>query len=131
VDLVYDTVGLVQKSISCTRFRGRVIIAGFAGRGGVMEKLAMNRVLLKNVQLLGYRYGETGRRNPGENVIVAEGVAKMIKDGVIQPVIYDEQYEGLESVPRALADSAARKIWGKAVVDVRADLEGEKTRARL
>lgn len=128
VDLVYDTVGLVQKSISCCRFQGRVVIAGFAGRGGVMEKLAMNRVLLKNVRLLGYRYGETGRRNPGENVIVAEGVAKMIADGVIKPMIYEENYDGLETVPRALADSAARRIWGKAVIDVQPELDHGRSR---
>jgi NADPH:quinone reductase len=128
VDLVYDTVGLVQKSISCTRFRGRVVIAGFAGRGGEMEKLAMNRVLLKNVQLLGYRYGETGRRDPAENVIVSEGVAKMIKEGTIKPVIYDEVYEGLGSVTQALADSASRKIWGKAVVDVQPHLAQKRSK---
>jgi NADPH:quinone reductase-like Zn-dependent oxidoreductase len=128
VDLVYDTVGLVQKSISCTRFRGRVVIAGFAGRGGEMEKLAMNRVLLKNVQLLGYRYGETGRRDPAENVLVSEDVARMIKEGAIKPVIYDEVYEGLESVPRALADSASRKIWGKGVVDVQPHLDQRRSK---
>lgn len=129
VDLVYDTVGLVKSSISCCRFRGRVVIAGFAGRGGMMEELAMNRVLLKNVQLLGYRYGESGRRYPEENVRVGEQVAQMIEEGVIKPVIYDEAYEGLESVVRALEDSAARKIWGKAVVDVQPGLD--QTRSKL
>ena len=128
VDLVYDTVGLVQKSISCCRFQGRVVIAGFAGRGGKMERLAMNRVLLKNVQLLGYRYGETGRRNPGENVIIAEGVAKLIAQGIIKPMIYDERYDGLEAVPRALADSAARKIWGKAVIDIQPELDRDRSK---
>lgn len=129
VDLVYDTVGLVKSSISCCRFRGRVVIAGFAGRGGVMEELAMNRVLLKNVQLFGYRYGESGRRNLEENVRVGEQVARMIQEGVVKPVIYDEVYDGLDSVVRALEDSAARKIWGKAVVDVRPELD--QTRSKL
>jgi NADPH:quinone reductase-like Zn-dependent oxidoreductase len=54
VDSVYDTVGLVLKSIRCLKFGGNIVIAGFAGREGVMETLAMNRVLLKNVKLLGY-----------------------------------------------------------------------------
>ncbi len=54
VDVVYDTVGLVEKSIRCLKFGGSVVIAGFAGLGGKMETLAMNRVLLKGAMLLGY-----------------------------------------------------------------------------
>jgi NADPH:quinone reductase-like Zn-dependent oxidoreductase len=54
VDCVYDTVGLVEKSIRCLKFGGTIVVAGFAGLGGKMETLAMNRVLLKGVKLLGY-----------------------------------------------------------------------------
>ena len=54
VDSVYDTVGLVQKSIRCLKYGGNIVIAGFAGLGGKMESLAMNRVLLKGAKLLGY-----------------------------------------------------------------------------
>ncbi len=32
--------------------------------------------------------------------------------------MYDEEYKGLESVPRALKDLEDRKVWGKAVVQV-------------
>jgi NADPH:quinone reductase-like Zn-dependent oxidoreductase len=54
VDSVYDTVGLVQKSIRCLKFGGNIVIAGFAGLGGKMETLTMNRILLKGAKLLGY-----------------------------------------------------------------------------
>lgn len=54
VDSVYDTVGLVEKSIRCLKFGGNIVVAGFAGLGGKMETLAMNRVLLKGAKLLGY-----------------------------------------------------------------------------
>lgn len=54
VDSVYDTVGLVGKSIRCLKFGGNIVIAGFAGLGGKMETLTMNRVLLKGAKLLGY-----------------------------------------------------------------------------
>ncbi len=57
VDCVYDTVGLVEKSIRCSKFGGTIVIAGFAGLGGKMETLAMNRVLLKGIKLLGYVSG--------------------------------------------------------------------------
>jgi NADPH:quinone reductase-like Zn-dependent oxidoreductase len=53
-DVIFDPVGLVDLSLKCIAHRGRVLIAGFAGREGNMEKVAMNRVLLKQVQLIGY-----------------------------------------------------------------------------
>lgn len=54
VDVVFDPVGLVGLSLKCTTHRGRVLIVGFAAREGQMEKVAMNRVLLKQVSLIGY-----------------------------------------------------------------------------
>jgi NADPH:quinone reductase-like Zn-dependent oxidoreductase len=54
VDVVFDTVGLVEKSLRCLRYGGRIVVAGFAGLEGNMEKLAMNRILLKGTVVLGY-----------------------------------------------------------------------------
>ncbi|KAB8337079.1 hypothetical protein FH972_021383 [Carpinus fangiana] len=54
VDVVFDTVGLVEKSIRCTKYAGRVVVAGFAGREGNLEKVAANRILLKSVSVIGY-----------------------------------------------------------------------------
>jgi hypothetical protein len=33
---------------------GKVVLVGFAGRGGVMEQLSLNRVLLRQAVLIGY-----------------------------------------------------------------------------
>jgi NADPH:quinone reductase len=54
VDVVYDSVGLVNMSLKCIAHRGRVLVIGFAGRNGEMENVAMNKVLLKQVSLIGY-----------------------------------------------------------------------------
>jgi NADPH2:quinone reductase len=54
VDVVYDSVGLVGDSIRCLRWKGRVLVVGFAGREGDLENLAVNRVLLKQAQVIGY-----------------------------------------------------------------------------
>ena len=54
VDVVFDTVGLVEKSLRCLRYGGRIVVAGFAGLEGKMEKVAMNRILLKGAVVLGY-----------------------------------------------------------------------------
>lgn len=54
VDLVFDPVGLVDRSLKCIAHRGRVVVVGFAGTEGQIEKIAMNRILLKQVSLIGY-----------------------------------------------------------------------------
>lgn len=54
VDLIFDPVGLVDRSLKCLAHRGRVLVVGFAGRKGEMEKVAMNRLLLKQATFTGY-----------------------------------------------------------------------------
>ena len=57
VDVVFDTVGLVGKSLRCLKHGGRVLVVGFAGSYGGVEKVAMNRILLKQAQVIGYVSG--------------------------------------------------------------------------
>lgn len=54
VDLVFDPVGLVEPSLKCTASKGRILVIGFAGLDGKFEKIAMNQVLLKQVEIIGY-----------------------------------------------------------------------------
>ena len=54
VDVTFDSVGLVEKSLRCTKYGGRIVVVGFAGREGRMEKVAANRILLKSISVIGY-----------------------------------------------------------------------------
>ena len=54
VDVVFDPVGLVDLSLKCLKQRGRILVVGFAGTEGKLERIAMNRVLLRQAQLIGY-----------------------------------------------------------------------------
>lgn len=126
VDVVYDTVGMVQKSIRCTTFNGRIVVCGFAARTGTgaervqeLEQLAVNRILLKQIKLLGYRYGETSRRLPHETVKMWQGINKMLaqEPRVIHPVVY-KTYNGLTHVNEALKALSQRQVYGKAVIEV-------------
>lgn len=126
VDIVYDTVGLVQKSIRCTTFNGRIVVAGFAGRTGTgpekvqeLEQIAVNRILLKQIKLLGYRFGETSRRLPAETVKMWNGLNTMLaqEPRAIKPVVY-KTYQGLDHVNEALQALHDRKVFGKAVIEV-------------
>jgi len=45
VDLVFDSVGLLDKSLKSLKHKSRVLVMGFARTEGMIEKIAMNRVL--------------------------------------------------------------------------------------
>lgn len=126
VDVVFDTVGLVQQSIKCTAFNGRIIVIGFAARTGTgaekvqeLEKIAVNRILLKQIKLLGYRHGETSRRMPQETEKMWNDLNKMLakEPRVIQPVVY-KTYHGLDAVKEAMQALSERRLFGKAVIEV-------------
>lgn len=54
VEVVYDGIGAVESGIKCLKYRGRLVIVGFAARGGKMENVKANRILLKSVMVHGY-----------------------------------------------------------------------------
>ncbi|KAF6804105.1 NAD-binding rossmann-fold containing protein [Colletotrichum sojae] len=128
VNVVFDPVGLVDRSLKCIAHRGKVLIVGFAGIKGEMERIAMNRILLKQVSLIGYRYGESSRRYPEAQDAIWNGLRPLIESGRVRPVVYEPDYNGLESVKQALKDMVARKIWGKAVVSINATSGQPKAR---
>ncbi|KAF2856872.1 NAD(P)-binding protein [Plenodomus tracheiphilus IPT5] len=131
-DVVFDGVGAVESGVRCLRYRGRLVVVGFAGRGGDVETVRANRILLKSVMVHGYRFGEDGRRDPQRTKDVWEGFMKLVDAGKIEPVIYKEQYMGLEAVPRALEDAKEHRTWGRAVLRINEDAEKDDLdRARL
>ncbi|KAI3322794.1 zeta-crystallin [Xylariaceae sp. AK1471] len=126
VDLVFDSVGLVDRSLKCLAHRGRILIVGFAGREGNMEDVKMNRILLKQAQIIGYRYGESSRRYPEEREQIWREVYQMVEKGGFKSTRFGKEYKALESVPAALTDIATRKVWGKAVIQVATSPENEQ-----
>ena len=54
VDVVYDAIGAVESGIRCLKYRGRLVIVGFAAREGKMENVRANRILLKSAMVHGY-----------------------------------------------------------------------------
>lgn len=54
VDVVYDGIGAVESGVKCLRYRGRLVIVGFAARDGNIENIRANRILLKSVMVHGY-----------------------------------------------------------------------------
>ena len=117
VDAVLDNTGMVNQAIRAVTYGGTIVILGFAARHGVMEEVKMNRLLLKGITLVEYRFGESGRRFPNDLEKIWDGYLRMVTEGTLQPLLYG-QYEGLESIGRALKYLAERKVYGKIVGSV-------------
>ncbi|OTB19056.1 hypothetical protein K445DRAFT_72663 [Daldinia sp. EC12] len=117
VDIVYDPVGLVDKSTKCVAWNGRILIVGFAA--GFIEKVAMNKVLLKNISLVGIHWGAWAKFQKEGIPVVWDGINKLVEQGKFKGTVFtDKEFVGLESVPDALVALGGRETWGKVVVKI-------------
>ncbi|KEZ46311.1 Podospora anserina S mat+ genomic DNA chromosome 1, supercontig 1 [Scedosporium apiospermum] len=117
VDIVYDPVGLVDKSTKCIAWNGKILVVGFAA--GTIEKVAMNKVLLKNISLVGIHWGQYANHEKETVPIVWEGIMRLIDEGKFKGTVFsDKSFVGLEAVPDALIALGGRETWGKVVVDI-------------
>ena len=113
-DVIYDPVGgdVFDGSTKCIAFEGRLLTIGFAG--GRIPNLAINRVLLKNISIVGVHWGFYQRRG---SPLVAEWMDALVKlylDGRIRPVVY--RAYPLREAAAALQALAARESYGKVVL---------------
>lgn len=117
VDIVFDPVGMVNTSLKCIAWNGRILVIGFAA--GNIEKVAMNRVLLKNVSVVGLHWGIYTKEEPQTVEEVWDGLFKLMEEGKFKGTEYtDRTFVGLESVGEALQMLGNRDTWGKVVISV-------------
>lgn len=117
VDIVYDPVGMIDQSLKCVAWNARLLVIGFAA--GKIEKVALNRVLLKNVSLVGLHWGQYANFETETVGVVWKGIFDLIAQGKFKGITFkDETFTGLESVPQALKALGSRDTWGKVVVKV-------------
>lgn len=120
VDIVYDPVGLIDQSIKCIAWNGRLVVIGFVG--GTIEKVATNRILLKNISVMGLHWGAYTQNEPETIKTVWEGLFELLEAKKVRGTNFtDKEYVGLESVPEALRALGERETWGKVVVKVPQD----------
>ncbi|RHZ60729.1 NADPH:quinone oxidoreductase family protein [Aspergillus thermomutatus] len=117
VDIVYDPVGMIDASLKCVAWNARLLVIGFAA--GKIEKVALNRVLLKNVSLVGLHWGQYVNFEKETVGVVWKGIFDLVAQGKFRGTAFtDESFVGLESVPKALQALGGRETWGKVVVKV-------------
>jgi NADPH:quinone reductase len=114
VDVVYDPVGgeIFDLSTRCIAAEGRMLVVGFAS--GRIPSVQTNRVLLKDISIVGVHWGAYVAQHPEFLGHTHEVLTAMVLGGQIHPVV-GKTFK-LEEVPAGLHELAGRKIVGKAVV---------------
>ena len=63
-DVIYDSVGgdVFERSLKCIAWNGRLLVIGFAG--GEIPSVKANRILLKNIAVVGLHWGAYAKFEP-------------------------------------------------------------------
>jgi NADPH2:quinone reductase len=127
VDVVFDPVGTISQSMKCAAFDARIVTIGFVG--GQIEAIKVNRILLKNISVVGLHWGAYRQYAPEMIPKVWQGLFKLIEEGKYKSTVFKaddvKPFVGLENVGRALKLLEDKESWGKVVVEVPVD---EKSR---
>ena len=117
VELVVDPVGgdRFLDSLRSLREDGRLVVVGFTG--GSIPEVRVNRLLLKNTEVIGAGWGAYVMGKPDMNREIGAAIGRMIDAGVVRPVI--GQRFGLDQAADALHTLDERRAVGKVVLDVR------------
>ena len=115
-DVIYDPVGgdIFDLSMRSLAPEGRLLVVGFAG--GRIPSVQANRVLLKNISVVGVHWGQYTNEHPEFLAETHQALARLYVEGRIRPVV--SRTFPLAEAPAALRTMAERKIVGKAVLEM-------------
>ncbi len=115
-DVIYDPVGgdVFDLSMKCIASEGRLLVVGFAG--GRIPNIQANRVLLKNMAVVGVFWGDYANSRPWYIRETQNALEQLYAAGKICPAVTCT-YK-LSEAPKAMHDIAARRVIGKAVLTV-------------
>jgi NADPH:quinone reductase len=119
VDIVFDPVGgdRFLDSLRALREEGRLIVVGFAG--GAIPEVKVNRLLLRNTEIVGAGWGGYVMSKPALNAEIEQALERLVADGVVRPLVgaHFPLAKGAEAM--RLIDE--RLAVGKVVLDVPGD----------
>ena len=115
-DAIYDPVGgdVFDLSSKCIAPFGRLLVVGFAS--GRIPSIAANRILLKNMSVVGVLWGNHVKAHPEYAAATHAELARMFEQGLIRPAVA-RSYR-LDELVKAFGDMASRKVIGKIVVEL-------------
>ena len=119
VDVVLDPVGgdRFTDSLRSLREGGRAVVVGFTG--GSIPEVKVNRLLLRNTEVVGAGWGAYAMARPDLNREIGEALDAMIEAGIVHPVV--GQRFPLARGADAMRVIDERRATGKVVLDVPGD----------
>lgn len=113
-DVIFDPVGgdVFDLSTKCIAPAGRLLVIGFTS--GRIPTVATNRLLLKNISVVGAIWGNWCAANPGYIPATHHTLAGLYAEGRIRPAVTREIPFG--QAPQALREIANRGAVGKWVL---------------
>jgi NADPH2:quinone reductase len=116
VDVVFDPVGgdRMLDTIRALAYGGRWVIIGFTG--GSIPQVPTNRLLLKNVEVVGSYLGGYTQSVPDGRARLLERISAMLADGSIRPIVGSRF--PMERGADALRELSERRAVGKVVLTI-------------
>ncbi len=113
-DVIYDPVGgdAFDKSTKVINWNGRILVVGFTS--GRIPEIRTNRILLKNISIVGLHWGQYYKYEPHLLDEAQEVLCDAYDRKDIAPIIYKEY--PLAELPRALEAIESRESHGKVVI---------------
>lgn len=113
-DVIYDPVGgdTFDRSTKCIAFDGRLLVIGFAS--GRIPTAKMNRVLLKNISLVGVHWGLYFEKDPSVIRDAQRAIFDLYQAGKIAPLVSGTY--PLTDAADALDALGSRKTTGKVIL---------------
>ena len=118
VDVVIDPVGGDRFTDSLRALRragGRVVVVGFTG--GSIPTVKVNRLLLRNTEVIGAGWGEAALQDAALNHEIGDAIDPLLRSGAVAPIVGPRfAFDDAASALRTLDE---RRAIGKVVLDVR------------
>ncbi|MAQ13463.1 MAG: zinc-binding dehydrogenase [Sandaracinus sp.] len=114
VDVVYDPVGgdAFDLSTKILAWEARLLVVGFAS--GRIPEMAANRIMLKNVDIVGVHWGPYFEHRPQVCRDAQDALNELWRAGAVRPLV--SETHPLRDAPAALARLQARQTIGKLVL---------------
>jgi NADPH2:quinone reductase len=115
-DVIFDPVGgsRFDESVRALAPEGRLVVIGFTE--GSIPTVAVNRLLFRNVSIVGAGWGHYAFERPDYLREVGADLDRMVAEGHVRPVV-GRRYP-LAQVGEALRDLDGRRAVGKLVLDM-------------
>lgn len=116
VDVIYDPVGgsLFDQALKAAAFEARALVIGFAS--GTVPQIAANRLLVKNVDVIGFWWGAYADKAPAALAASLDALIALWGQGRL--ALHVSETWPLAAAGKALAAVQGRRSTGKVVLTV-------------